>query len=956
MIDTQITHYRILEKIGGGGMGVVYKAEDVRLGRFVALKFLPDEFARDPVSVERFRREARAASALNHPNICTVYDIVEDGDRTCIVMEYLEGATLKEIIQRDGAIPAKRLLAIATQVATALEAAHERGILHRDIKPANVFITTRGVAKILDFGLAKMTTLERGASELKVFDSSATGGWALGTIAYMSPEQALGKVLDQRTDVFSFGAVLYEMATGSVPFHGDSTGTLFLAVVQEAPVAPVQLNPGVPEDVQRIINRCLEKDRVKRFATASELLVALRDVELNLTPLPAGLISKPVVAVQAEAKPSRYTRISRLIPLETRKQRTTFGIVAALLIAISLAVTVVGKRLHASKLSAKDRIVLADFTNTTGEAIFDNTLKQATRIDLSQSPFLNVLSDQRVTEYLKQMGRPVSQRLTKDVTREVCLRSNSQAMITGSVSRVGDGYVIALTAHSCTTGEEIAAAQGRATGQSRVLGAISQIDEELRRKLGESLPSLQQFSRPLEEATTNSLEALQEYTEGMAALQQKSTAEGIAHYEKAVKLDPNFAQAHAGLGAAYYSAGQSLLADQHLRRAFDLRNRVGERERLIITGTYYRRVTGQATEGIKISKEWVGRFPNDYNAYLYLGGFHHMIAEYEKSLQAYRSAIQLAPDRVGAYINVMLCYNALGRFDEAKAIFNEAMSRKLDNDVLRIGRFEVAFNEHDEQAMSEQVEWARGKPGSEDRLLQDRAYAVAYYGQFARFREFGKQAQASALSAGVKERSVEHKSTSAYIESTVGNVAIARKAINEALAENPGVTTKVRLVFALAFIGDNAKALQLADELDRAYPLDVNMQNIVVPCIRAMVETKRDQPERSVELLERALPYETSTYIADGLIAAYVRGQAYLKLNNGREAAREFQKLLDHPGVVSMSPLGALAHVQLGRAFALSHDKEAARTRYQDFFALWKDADPDIPILIQARKEYAQLQ
>ena len=940
-------------------MGVVYKAEDTRLGRFVALKFLPDEFARDPVSIERFRREARAASALNHPNICTVHDIVEDGHHTCIVMEYLEGVTLKEMIQRDGPVPLDRLLSISKEVAIGLEAAHERGILHRDIKPANIFISDRGTVKILDFGLAKMRSLDRpvttGVAD-EGFDSSVTGGWALGTIAYMSPEQALGKTLDQRTDLFSFGAVLYEMATGSVPFHGDSTGTLFLAVVQEAPVAPVALNPTLPESLQLIINRCLEKDRILRFASASEVLAAVRDVQLGPLPVSLAKVSKPRMAVPDETKQPRLTRISRLIQLETKKQRVTLGIVAALLVAFSVAVAFVAHRSQTMKLSAKDTIVLADFTNTTGEAIFDKTFKQATRLDLGQSPFLNVLPDQRVSEILKQMGRPVGQRLTREVTREVCLRTNSRAMIAGAISRQGIGYEIELAAYSCATDKEIASSEEEAADQSKVLRTISRIDEELRRKLGESLPSLQEFNRPLEEATTSSLEALQDYNEGILAAQQKSIAEAIPYYEHAVQLDPNFAQAHSALATAYYTAGQPRIGGEYARRAYELRNRVGERERLSITGMYHRRVTGQALEGVKVAQEWVRKFPNDYNGYIYLGGFYHVLGDYDNSLQAYRAAMQIAPDRVSSYSNAMWCYLNLERYDEARATFDLAISRKLDNELLRIARFVLAFVEQDQEAMGEQVNWAKGKPGSEDRLLIDLANAEAYQGRLKKSRALRKEAQELALKAGVNERATEHQSGAAVVEAFDGNATLARQLAAGVKDNDPGLNVQIRVAVALALAGDNASAQAIADQLSREYPVDILMQNVTVPVVQALVESNRGRPEKGIELLERSRAYEHTSTQMDAFVAAYVRGMVYLRMKRGPEAAKEFQKVLDHPGPIGMSVFGALARLQIARAHVLAGDTEAARTNYQDFFALWKDADPDIPILIQARKEYASIE
>ena len=955
MVGTSVSHYELLEVIGRGGMGVVYKARDSRLERFVALKFLPDELAENSQVLERFRREARAASALNHPNICTIHDIREEAGRTFIVMEYLEGSTVKELVAENGALPLDQLLSIGMQAAEALEAAHERGIVHRDIKSANIFVTRGGRVKILDFGLAKITPQSSTGKPGTSLDNTNTGGWAMGTIAYMSPEQALGKSLDGRTDLFSLGVVLYEMAVGRRPFHGDSTGTLFLAVVQEPPVAARELNPDMPVALQEIINRCLEKDRQKRFQHASEIVAELRE----LLPSRSGtqrVANSTEPGRQADA--SGVSRFKSRLPssfLGSKRSWKPWVALTVLILVAAAVLMLVSYGSQGSKLTGRDTVVLADFTNTTGDPIFDGTLKQAARIDLEQSPFLNVLPERRVNDFLLEMNRKPGERLTQELAREVCLRSNSRALIAGSISLSGSEYILSMKALSCDSLREIASSEGVAKDRLRVLRTLGNADERLRRKLGESLPSLAKFNRPLEEATTSSLEALQEFTAANLQYQQNSMAAAIPHFLKAVELDPNFALAYSTLASVYYATGQETLGRQTFEQAFELRNRVGERERFSILGNYHRRVTGNNEAGIEICKQWVKLYPNDYLGYVYLGGNYHNLGNYEKSLEAYRQGMQVAPDRIGLYINTMLSYLNLDRLDEANAVFDSARKRGLDNDVLRIARYELAFYEDDLVGMQDQVKWAEGKPGSEDRLLEDVAFSESYFGRYRKSRAAGDKAVAAAVRDGIKERSWEHIANAGLREAQVGNDGQASKYLRQVPLKDSGDNVKIQTALALAIMGDS-RAAQIADELDRSQPDAVVLQKTVLPSIRGYLAIRSGHPEEAIKLLNPALPYELSNALQTGLEPAYVRGLAYLKLKQGPEAAREFQKLIDHRTVVEMSVTGALAHLQLGRAEVLSGNKEAAKIHYQDFLALWKDADPDIPILKEAKAEYAALQ
>jgi tetratricopeptide (TPR) repeat protein/class 3 adenylate cyclase len=1127
VVGQVISHYRVVEKIGAGGMGEVYRAHDEELDRDVAIKTLAPFLLTDESSRARFRKEALALAKLNHPNIETVFEFGSEEDIDFLVTEYIPGNTLDVAIS-SGPLDEKEVLRLGIQLAEGVAAAHDRGIIHRDLKPSNLRLTPEGRLKLLDFGLARLLQ-----SDGKLSQSHEVRG----TLPYMAPEQLRGEKADARSDVWAIGAVLYEMATGCRPFPQTQSGELMVAILRLPPPPPRTLNPAISPGLEGVILQALVKETSERYQSADALRsdleslsagkAALRntaftgttatsarsmtsklevadvlfmdivaysrlpmdeqrvvlarlqeavrgtsaftqaEADNQLIRIPTGdgmalvffgdaeaparcaieltkaltahpdiklrmgihsgpvyrvadinasmnvaggginmaqrvmdcgdaghiLVSKSVADVlgqisewsgilhelgEAEVKHgvkvhlyNLYTqdvgnselplklrtaqKIAQTVLVKKKRKRISIGFVAAV-IAAAVALGWFEYSHRANVLTEKDTIVVADFDNKTGDAVFDDTLKQGLSVALSQSPFLNLLQDGRVNETLKLMGRPPGQRLTAEVAREVCIRTSSKALLAGTISPLGSQYVVGIKAMNCLSGDALAEEQVQAAAKEQVLKVLDTAATSLRSQLGESLRTVRQYDTPLEQATTASLEALRAYSEGVKTAMQNDAA-GIPLFKRAVELDPNFASAYLGLGASYANLSETRIANENIEKAYELRDRVSERERLRITADYHSFVTKDLEKANRAYEETIRAYPREFRAYLDLAFNNSLIGQYDKALAQSTEAVRLNPDSGQAYGNLMSFYLFLNRLSEAKTTYDQALGRKLENSYLHVNRYQVAFLEGDTAEMQRQAE-AMGKTGSEDMPFGFQSDTEYYFGHREKARNLSRQAVEVAKRNDQEETAFQWSLESTLREAEVGNKG---QALREAIEAEPRATSRdvqILAALTLARSGDVRRALIICDTLNKRSPMDSLLNGYWLPTIRAAIELNRQQAGKALDLLQSASSYELGSPppLSATLYPVYVRGEAYLVAHQGQKAADEFQKIIDHRSMVQNFTLGALAHLQLGRAKMMIGDKDGARKGYQDFLTLWKDADDDIPALKEAKAEYAKLQ
>ncbi len=935
MITETISHYRVLAQIGGTGPGAVYAAEDIDSGRRVAIKFLaPDK----DVDWEALERDLRMISALKHPNICVIYEAVQSEGQNFVAMELLEGETLKHKLTGQP-LDTETVLAVGQQIADALDAAHGRGILHRDIRPSTIFITAQNQVKVLDFALTQLQCENKGALEDTTRGTAVTASHgiskssALSKVAYISPEQARGRQLDPRSDLFCLGAVLYEMATGTMPFRGDTPALVFDALLNRPPVTPTRLNPLLPVKVQAILLKLLEKNRDARYQSAKQLTADLTRVQKEM--------QREAFAASALASPIHPP----LRPAKTGRLGKYLSAIALLAAVAAGGAFLYMKRKHA--LTEKDAILLTDFVNTTADPVWDVTLKKAVAVDLEQSPYLNVLPEAKARQTLRFMGRSPDDRISLETGREICQRMGVKAMLTGSIANQGARYVVTLEALNAATGDVLARTDTTASDKRDVLNALHRADSELRSKLGESLASVQKYDKMLSEATTPSLEALQAFTTGDWKHAGGDEMGAIPDYQHAIQLDPNFATAYARLGTVYNNLGQSVLSEENRKKAFELRDRASEREKLYIMSHYYAD-SGQYDKGITALELYEQTYPRDSTPANNLSSIYNLLGQYENALDKSRKAVELEPDSISGYVNLALAYAGLSRMAEAKATVVSGLQRSPGNPALRLTLAGIAWNQNDAATMEREISTAEtGAADGAVSALEMRAAYAAGHGQYKQMREFMKKMQDAAAKNNLQEAVAGADTQRSAWEALAGFRPQAKQLAENSLKTMPPPGTALNAAIVLAYLGDSTRALKIADDTALERPYDTLVQFVNVPMVKALVLMNQSQPAKAIDLLDGAMVYGRAN-----AALLYTRGLAYLQEKQGPQAVQEFQRVIDNRSVM-VDPLASFAKLGMARGYALQGDKANSRMAYQDFLALWKDADPNIPLLKQVRAEYA---
>jgi eukaryotic-like serine/threonine-protein kinase len=944
MIGQTISHYRVVSQLGSGGMGVVYEAEDTRLGRHVALKLLASEACCDPQAMDRFLREARIISSLSHPHICTLHDIGDHNGQQFMVMELLEGESLRQRIAR-GPIAPEELLDLGVQIADALDAAHNHNVVHRDVKPANLFITRRGIAKVLDFGVAKLSEVERGETDgLDVTRAShevTTSGSAIGTVAYMSPEQARGQELDPRSDLFSFGVVLYEMATGKSPFAGPTSAVIFEGILAKTPAAPSALNAAIPLEFDRIVFKALEKDRETRYQGAAEMRADLkrlkRETETGRT--------------ATTAEPQHPAAGATSTAPRTPRPRRALWIAAPVMMIAASAGLVFWQSQRAPALTERDTVVLADFTNRTGDSMFDGTLSEALAVQLRQSPYLNLLPEQQVSATLRLMGRDPMTPVTADVAREVCQRTAARATLGGTIASLGSSYVLTLRALDCVNGTTLAEEQVQAGSKEQVLGALGTAASRFRERLGESLNMVQRYDTRVEEATTPSLEALKAYTQGMITRRTQGDFESLPFFRRAIELDPNFALAHARLGTVLSNLNERDEAEKAATRAYELRDKVSERERLYIEARYYTTVTRDHTKAIEAYRLLIATYPDDYAAHTNVGSLYRNRGMEKEAIASLEQAVRLAPDQPLPRTNLAGAYIDEGRFDDARKQYEEVL--KLQDAIsARNGLLVIATLLQDRDLADAQIQAVRGRRDEVEMLLQ-RSLVALYRGRPAEAAKLSSDRFARLQAANRLEFAGE-----SFLGVAVNLAALGRRDL--AAAE----LARVR-EHKLLREGDTDERVALGGLLGDRRLAESNLEAAIAHIRKVSRPEDGDKAERAMRALAALAAgrhqdaYDLASAVGmddpDHRNTILVAGVAAYNLRRWADAIRNFEALRGFGIKLGVSSIPGFVQVMLARSYAASGRTADARKAYEAAFALWPDAEPDMPLFVEAKREYAAL-